>query len=80
MYTRAVKHRLHLVKSRDFFETASAQMSWIKAWYEITLLEFNLCGVGYVSCVQVEHNVREPKRIYFLLLANIETAVNLFCL
>jgi hypothetical protein len=33
MHTRAVKHRLHLVEYRDFFETASAQMSWIKAWY-----------------------------------------------
>jgi hypothetical protein len=80
MYTRAVKHRLHLVKYKDFFETASAQMSWIKVWYVIPLLELNLNGVGYVSCVQVVHNVRKLKRIYFLLLANFETAVKLFCL
>ena len=57
MYTRAVKRRLHLVKYRNFLETASAQMSWIKAWYVIPLLKLNLSGVGYVSCVQVVHNV-----------------------
>jgi hypothetical protein len=51
MYTRAVKQRLPLVKYRDFFGTASAQMSWIKVWYVITLLELVLSGVGYVSCV-----------------------------
>jgi hypothetical protein len=80
MNTRAVKRRLHLVKYRDVFETASAQMSWIKAKYVIPLLELNLSGVGYVSCVQVVHTRENPKRIYFLLLTNIETAVNLFCL
>jgi hypothetical protein len=58
MYTRAVMQRLHCVKYRDFFGTASAQMSWIKAWYDISLLELILSWVGYVSCVQVVHNVR----------------------
>jgi hypothetical protein len=57
MNTRAVKHRLHLVKYRDCFGTASAQMSWIEVWYVIPLLELILSGVGYVSCVQVVHNV-----------------------
>ncbi len=67
MYTRAVKHRLHLVKYRDYFETAWSQMSWIKVWYVIPLLELKLSGVGYVSCVQVVHNVRKPKTDLFFI-------------
>jgi hypothetical protein len=55
-------------------------MSWIKAKYVILLLELTLSQVGYVSYVQVVHKGLNRKRICFLLLTNIVTAVNLFCL
>jgi hypothetical protein len=42
-------------------------MSWIKVWYVIPLLELNLSGFGYVSCVQVVHNVGKPETDLFFI-------------
>jgi hypothetical protein len=55
-------------RCRDWFETASAHMSYIKAKFVIPLLELNLIGVGYVSYVQVVHTSLNPKhRGYFFI-------------